>query len=103
MLIRTQELIVCQNQLVDALAKIRQEWEQAAEGESLSTSMQALVYCSAMLWWRLIFHRWKRSRFSEQSSLENCKASYFPPEQRQDINARPVPAWPNLNFVKGDM
>jgi len=35
MLIRTQELIVCQNQLVDALAKIRQEWEQAAEGESL--------------------------------------------------------------------
>lgn len=35
MLIGTQELTVSQDQLVDALAKIRHEWELAAEGESL--------------------------------------------------------------------
>ena len=35
MLIRTQEVIVRQNQVVDTLARIRKEWELTADGESL--------------------------------------------------------------------
>lgn len=35
MLIGTQEMIVRQDQVVLALARIRQEWELAAQGESL--------------------------------------------------------------------
>jgi len=35
MLIEPQEMAVSQNQLVKALTEIRQEWELAAEGESL--------------------------------------------------------------------
>ena len=35
MLIETQAMIVCQKGAVDALAKIRKEWELTADGESL--------------------------------------------------------------------